>query len=209
MTIPVFPSVYLPPAEYFSCLIGHEEIRIENDEHYHRQSYRNRCYIYGPNGVQKLVVPVIHPGNDQKNIRDIRIDNTSRWQKIHWRSLTAAYNKSPYFEYYEQEFMPFFDHPQQWLLASNMELLGICLKLLRLSVKVSLTENFSKDYPPALDFRTKLLEKNTRNPERFPRYSQVFEPAHGFIPNLSILDLLFNRGNDAVSYLKTVNEVKA
>lgn len=202
MSLPVFPTVYLPSIEYFSLVIGSEEMLIENDEHYQRQSYRNRCCIYGPNGIQKLILPVIHPSNGLKNIRDIRIDNSARWQQIHWRSLTAAYNKSPFFEYYASEFEDFYHKSQEFLLESNIELLRICLKLLRHRVTINTTDLFRKDYPKGVDYREILLKKTTPNLERFPRYPQVFEPAHGFIPNLSILDLLFNRGNDALSYLR-------
>lgn len=204
MPVPVLPAVYLPSVEYFSCLTGRSEIMIENDEHYHRQSYRNRCCIYGPNGIQKLVVPVVHPGKDHRNIREIRIDNASRWQQIHWRSITAAYNKSPFFEYYAPDFEAFFQQPQQWLFELNMELLAVCLKLLRQQTTIKFTGEYQIEYPADIDFRDKLLEKSTRHPERFPRYPQVFEPIHSFIPNLSIIDLLFNRGNDAVSYLRSV-----
>ncbi len=202
MSTPVFPTVYLPSVEYFSKMIGAKEILIENDEHYHRQSFRNRCVIYGPNGAQMLVVPVIHPSKENKNIKDIRIDNSARWQQIHWRSLTAAYNKSPFFEYYSYEFEPFYNKPQEWLLEANTELLRICLKLLRMPVILNYTENYSKDYIPSLDYRQRLLCKTTMQPERFPHYPQVFEPSHGFIANLSFIDLLFNRGNEAASYLR-------
>jgi hypothetical protein len=207
MSFPVFPTVYLPPVEYFACLVGKDEICLETHEHYQRQSYRNRCCVYGPNGLQKLVVPVVHPAKEQKNIRDVRIDNSARWQQIHWRSLTSAYNKSPFFEYYASEFEPFFQHPQQWLLETNTELLKVCLKLLRLQVNIDYTDTFRKDISLELDYRSRLLEKRTLQPHRFPRYSQVFEPTHGFMPNLSILDLLFNRGNDALSYLKTIKDL--
>jgi hypothetical protein len=100
------------------------------------------------------------------------------------------------------DFMPFYHRPQEWLLESNMELLRICLKLLRHNAALNTTNTYQRDYPVDLDYREMLLEKTTRDPQRFPRYPQVFEPAHGFIPNLSVVDLLFNRGNDALDYLR-------
>lgn len=207
MSVPVFPCLYLPPLEYFACLLKHEEISVETAEHYHRQTYRNRCCIYGPNGRQTLVIPVIHPSREQRNLKEIRIDQTSRWQQIHWRSLTAAYNKSPFFEYFAQEFEPFYHRPRHWLLESDLELMDICLRLLKYKGTLNLTEEYHKDYPEGTDYRAKLLSKKTEHPEDFPRYPQVFEPVHGFIPNLSIVDLLFNRGNDAQAYLKTLRGV--
>ena len=200
----IMPSFYLPPVEYFACLLPFDELYIENDESYHRQSYRNRCCIYGPNGLQKLVLPVVHPGKENRNIKTVMPDPSLAWQQIHWRSITAAYNRSPFFEYYERDFFPFYHQPPKSLVEGNTQLLALCLRLLKMSVKVSFTGTFQKEVQDATDFRQYLLSKHTRMPERFPRYVQVFEPSHGFIPNLSVIDLLFNRGPEALNYLRSI-----
>lgn len=199
---PVFPSSYFPSLEFFALLLRYPAAELEVMDTYHRQSPRNRCYIYGPNGLQRLVIPVIHPAKADNKVCDILTDTSSNWRQIHWRSFSTAYNKSPFFEYYAPELESVFMKPTTGLANMNLALIQFCLYLLKCNTDVRLTESYRKDLPLELDFRERLLAKHATSPACFPRYSQVFEPAHGFIPNLSVLDLLFNRGNDARPYLE-------
>jgi hypothetical protein len=200
----IFSTAYLPPIEYFVYLLNDVEIFIENDENYTRQTWRNRCLISGPNKIQTLTIPVIQEHGSEMHISKVRIDNRSRWQAVHWRSIEAAYSKSPFFMYYRDAFQPFYTKPPNDLLTLNMDLLKLCIELCGLKTKVNVTEKFVKEYPEAKDLRYTLSPKNKKHLFAFPRYPQVFEPVQGFKPNLSIIDLLFNRGPDSVDYLKSV-----
>jgi hypothetical protein len=199
----IFSTAYLPSVSYFRELLRYPVTVIENDEHYTRQTARNRCFIYGPNGIQRLSIPVIHPGTGGRNIRDIRIDHSLPWTAIHWRSLEAAYNKSPYFLHYRDELEKIYRQKIPLLLDLNTELLHCCLKLMKADRDIRFSDTFSpRQGARCLDLRENSPGRESLSPMTLPRYPQVFEPAHGFIPGLSIADLLFNRGTDSYGYLK-------
>jgi hypothetical protein len=200
----ILSSAYLPPIEYFVSMLRSESVMIENRESYTRQTYRNRCIIAGPNGRQVLTVPVIQSSRGRGGIERIRADDSKRWQSIHWRSLEAAYNKSPYFHYYREEFMPYYLSKQPWLFVLNHELLLLCMKLAGINVTIGFTDHFQRKYADADDRRAAIHQKGRGKGMDYPRYPQVFESKLGFLPNLSIVDLLFNRGPDAKDYLESV-----
>jgi hypothetical protein len=197
-------TAWLPPAEYYACLFSADEVFIEAHESYAKQTYRNRCVIAGPNGKQALTIPVLHKAESRIPIREVEIDYSSRWQAIHWRSIETAYNKSPFFEYYRGEFEPLFLSRRRFLFDLNLDGLELCLKLTGRSMIPAYTGHFRKVYEDIEDKRTQISPKNHHAVMAFPRYPQVFEQSNGFIPNLSIIDLLFNRGPDASAYLESV-----
>lgn len=201
----IFSTAYLPPVIYFAAAAKATDIYIEAHENYSRQTYRNRCKIAGPNGLQILSIPVIHPEKNQRKITDIRIDNTSRWQVLHQRSMDTAYNNSPYYFFFREYFEPFFRSRPKFLIDFNTELFRICCDIIGIKKPIKFTGEFVKNYREAVDLRYTLHPKKELPQISFPRYPQVFEPVHGFIENLSIIDLIFNRGPDSLAYLHGIN----
>ncbi len=200
-------SQYLPPIQFFSKLIQYPTVFIEQQEHYKKGSYRNRCEIATANGVLALSIPLQKGKNEQQPIRAVRIAYHEPWQRLHWESIRSAYGKAPFFEFYVDALKPFFHEPHEFLFDFNGALLQLLLQLLPLHPNLELTPRYEKQPPPeVLDFRDALSPKAHRkreDPDFQPqRYAQVFEEKHGFLPNLSILDLLFCTGPEAISFLQ-------
>ncbi len=201
----VFPALYNGPLNYYARLVGQKEIVLEQYDSYTKQTYRNRCMIMGPNGVIPLSIPVKRKRGVKTQLRDIRIDYDSNWNKIHWRSLVAAYASSPFFEYLADEISPFYQKRFEFLLDLNFELLVQTLEILGLILPVSLSELFTpitSEHDPRQFIHPK-KEQAAADPGFLPQeYHQVFSDRLGFRSNLSILDLIFNEGPDALSYLQ-------
>lgn len=196
----IFSTAYLPPIEFFVYASKTDEIIIEACENFIKQTYRNRCCINTANGKLKLIVPLEFSRRPQLPLKEVKIAYTEPWNKIHWRAITAAYNKSAYFLYYRDNFEKFFTGNYKWLIEFNHDILIECLKQLRLDKKVIFTDMFNKTYDTD-DLRMKINPKN--NPEIcFPAYTQVFDVKSGFLSNLSIIDLLFNCGPDSLEYIE-------
>ncbi len=198
----IFPLFYLPPISYFSGLKDFEgNFLIEKEEHFPKQTYRNRARIYSPNGILDLIIPVIRGANAHTSIKDVRISNDFNWQRLHWKSLESCYRNSAYFEYYEDELANFYHQKFEFLFDYNLELLQWILKQLKKDTRLDFTSEYVKEIPAELDFRTKLHFKNeVILPDSKP-YFQVFDDREGFKPNLSIADLLFNQGPQSRSYI--------
>ncbi|MFT6745931.1 MAG: hypothetical protein ACJAZ2_000269 [Glaciecola sp.] len=198
----IFPLTYLGPISYYANMLQYEEVFIEKNEHFIKQSYRNRCDIVGASGKLSLSVPTFRKGRDKTIIDQVGISNDSSWQALHWRSICTAYRSSPYFEYYEEDFENFFLEPKINLFDFNLELTKVIMKRLGMEVKFTMTEEFvlKQEIP---DFRPNYSRKSPDN-NKYPRYIQVFEDRVGFNENLTILDLLFNQGPSSIEYLKTV-----
>jgi hypothetical protein len=196
-------TAYLGPIVYYQQLIHAEEVWIERFEHFQKQTYRNRCEIYGANGKLDLTIPVEkHP--EKTYTKDIRISTNNHWQKVHWRSIEAAYRSSPYFEYYEMEFTTLYQQSYDLLFDFNIQLQKLVLTLLSIDTKIHFTERYEKKTVDT-DLRILISPKNkslTRLSFEPKPYTQVFSDRLGFIPNLSILDLLFNEGPHAKEYLR-------
>lgn len=160
-----------------------------------KQSYRNRCYIYGPNGRQSLVIPVEHENLFRIPISEVKISYESRWNHIHWKSLCTAYRNSPYFEYFEDDFQNIYLNPPKLLFDFNLALLKMILKIFQIKKEIHFSESFEKD-TNAEDFRNHFHPK--KNIAEIPEYYQVFKERFGFINDLSCIDLLFNAGPDAL-----------
>ncbi len=177
---------------------------VEAHEHYQKGGFRNRCQIAGPNGVQLLSVPLEKGKNSKMPIKEVKIYQTENWQKIHWDSIQTAYGKSPFFEYYEAEIQAIFFKKWTFLFDLNLELTQLFIELMQISTKLKFTDSYAKT-PPAssFDYRNKLRPNQiAQNTMQTKPYGQVFEAKNGFLANLSILDLLFCTGPEALFYLE-------
>lgn len=200
MNILVHPT-YFPNVAHFAAMLKAGEVIFEMHDNYQKQTYRNRTFIYGANGKLQLSVPVIYSQKERQKYRDIKIHNTEKWQMLHWKSLESAYKTSPFFEFYEDELQPLFTQKAAYLLDFNLKCFETILECLQLNINTSETESFQKETTDQSDFRS--LANSRKEPNfDFDNYTQVFGEKHGFISNLSILDLLFNEGTNAVSYLE-------
>ena len=201
----VFPALYNGPVNYYARLVRQKEIVLEQFDSYTKQTYRNRCLIMGPNGVIPLSIPVKRKSGVKTLMCDIRIDYDSNWNKIHWRSLVASYASSPFFEYLADEISPLYQKSFEFLMDLNLHLLERTLGMLGLNIPVSCSEAFtpiSSEHDPRHFIHPK-KEQAVADPGFLPlEYHQVFSDRLGFRSNLSILDLIFNEGPDALSYLQ-------
>ncbi|RFS13904.1 WbqC family protein [Emticicia sp. C21] len=194
---------YLPCTKFFSTLLQFDEIILESHEHYVKQSYRNRCYILGANKVEMLIVPVLD-GNKKILVKDIQIDYQQKWYEIHWRTIKAAYGKSPFFEFFGDYFQKTLQKKPHFLWDLNYELLTICLKLLQINKTIRLTENYNKELKSGV-FDARGLINPKKDSETGIYYQSIaYQQNFGseFVPNLSMIDLLFCRGNQSLGILK-------
>ncbi len=205
MTEPVlFSSAYFGPVHFYSRYIHHSTVYIEQFENFTKQTYRNRCVISGGNDVISLVIPVVKGRGPKVLMRDLQISYDTEWQRNHWQTIVSAYNSSPYFEYYQDEIYPFFQQKTKYLLDFNMKIHKTICDFLDVENKVILTEDFEKVPINTLNLRDAISPKNKTltdpNFQAIP-YTQVFTEKFGFLPNLSILDLLFNEGPNSYTLL--------
>lgn len=199
----VFSSCYLPPVYYFKSLINSENAILDVNEFFIKQTYRNRCTILGANGTQDLIVPIKNR-NSKIRMKDIEIANDENWQKNHWKSIESAYRKSPFFEYYEHDLIPFYSTKKYTnLVAFNTELVTKINQLLNLNIELHFTDDYFLRTALDMDYRTAISPKNKQLVFNQKEYIQVFSDKLGFNPNLSIVDLLFNEGPNSLNYLKT------
>lgn len=203
----ILPSSYLAPIEYYYHMIHSEIAHIDVYENYVKQTYRNRCRILSPNGVQNLTIPLVK-ARKKKLTKNVKISYEDNWRKVHWKSLEAAYRSSPYFEFYEDEFYPFYHKREyDYLIDFNWDLDQKIISLLNIEIDVKKSEKYLEVEEKTQDFRQDISPKNTNSRLSFSSYIQVFGDRNGFHPNLSILDLLFNEGPSTISYLKGLNNL--
>jgi hypothetical protein len=183
-------------------MVNAQEITFEMDDSFLKQTYRNRTYIYGANGKLALNIPVIHSQKNRQKYRDVKIFNEEKWQSLHWKSLLSAYRTSPFFEYYEDELQPLFTKNTDYLLDFNFKCFEVICDCLQLELNTSKTAIYQKTVEGKTDFRY-LVNAKKETPQQFDNYTQVFNNKHGFIPNLSILDLLFSEGPNTINYLES------
>lgn len=197
----ILPLFYLPPTEYFSRLIQHKDnILLESFEHFPKQTYRNRAVIQSPNGKLNLIVPVIKGSNVHTPIRDVRISYDFNWQRLHWMSLQTSYRSSSYFEFYEADFAVFYEKKWKFLFDYNEAIFRLLLKLLKLNISFNFSLGYEDSYPDLEDLRNSIQTKQTSS-YAAKTYYQVFEDRNGFLPNLSIVDLLFSQGPQSHNYI--------
>lgn len=199
------PTAYLPSVQYFTKLYAFDSIFLEQYEHYEKQTYRNRCVISTANGPLSLTVPVVKPEDPKCPIKDIRISDHGNWRHLHWNALSSAYMNSPFFEYYEDDFHPFYEKKYDFLLDYNEELLHLICKEIDLQVNYNRTDEYKNDFlTREIDNRSLLnLKGGYQDDVSFvsKSYYQVFQDRFGFLPNLSIIDLLFNMGPESLQVL--------
>lgn len=187
-------TAYFPPLSWMMAAASKENVLIEAHETYPRQTYRNRCEIISANGLLSLSVPVKRPKGKGTITKDVLLAYDEPWQRNHLRTLHAAYSNSPFYLYYIDSFMPFFEKKEKYLLDLNLEIFGALCTQLELNIKTELTSGFNKHESDVTDLRSDFSPKKKRSTNKIKPYHQVFEERHGFIADLSILDLLFNEG---------------
>lgn len=197
----ISPVLYLPNTLIFSKIVTHNLIFIEKHEHYQKQTIRNRTHILTSNGIQTLTIPV--KTHISKQIADIEIDNSQLWNQIHLKAIKTAYGKSAFFEYYFYQFEKIYISPKKYLFDFNIDLMTLCLQLLKVKKEINFTENYQIDYDNSfLDGRKEFFQSNyfpNSLPKPANKYYQLF--GNEFANNISILDLLFNEGTNAINYL--------
>jgi hypothetical protein len=192
-------TAYFPPAEYFSLIKDAGTVLIEQGENYIKQTYRNRCRILSSNGILSLSVPVMKGDRLKAQVKDMEIDYSKRWQQVHLRAFTSAYNRSPYFQFYFENIERILRKNKKFLLDLNDELLHKCLELLNIDKCTRHTSYFKADTTKVNDFRYSISPKKISGFTYRP-YIQVFNN-NEFVAGLSILDLIFNMGPESVNYL--------
>jgi len=193
-------TAYLPPVSYFSLICKADEVLIEKEENYIKQTYRNRCYILSANGIQALSIPVQVGSFHKTALKEIRIDYSRRWQQVHLGAFNAAYKSSPYFDYYFDDIAGIISANHTFLIDLNMELIRYLIKSLKIKTSVRYTSHFETLNSWPADYRYILTPKKEFKMD-YKEYLQVFSSDTGFKPGLSIVDLLFNTGPDATCYL--------
>lgn len=197
----VLPALYFGNLYYYQLILDSPRVTIEKHEHFIKQTYRNRCEIYGANGKLDLIVPIKHFSKERAAIHQTQIDNSVRWQTLHWRSIESGYRRSPYFEYYEDKFKPLFEKKYDLLFEMDMEIHDFIMRLLKTEKEIDFTSEYEVNPIGKTDFRP-AFDPRKKNDFIAPVYTQVFENKYGFLPNLSILDLLFNCGPQGILLLK-------
>ncbi|WP_369843013.1 WbqC family protein [Chryseobacterium tongliaoense] len=199
----LLPVFYLPPVSWFSVFLDAEnEIIFEQFENFPKQTYRNRANIYGANGKLSLIIPINH--NGKRELKDIEISYREDWRNLHWKSIKTAYQSSPYFEFYEDKFRKIFDLKEKYLLDFNIKSLEILQQILKTEKAHSLNEEYIKN-PEEINFREKFSAKL---PSEFDmeEYYQTFTDKLGFLKDLSILDIICNKGPESLTYIKNIKQ---
>ena len=195
----LYPTYFSPIAHYIA-LAKVKKVVFEVEDNYQKQTYRTRCYIYGANGRQLLNIPVKHTNKSRKT-KDIKIDDSFSWEKQHLKAMQAAYRSSPFFEYFEEDLIIFFKNTPTFLLDLNIKVHELMMDFLQLDLQYNRTTEYVKDLNGDNDYRF-LANAKSNKIYGLSAYTQVFSNKFGFIENLSILDLLFMEGTNALNYLQ-------
>ena len=209
MKTAILSSAYFAPVQWYQKLNRYENIVIEQHDNFIKQTYRNRCVIATTQGLQALTIPVERPSDarlDKTQLKDICISDHGNWRHLHWKALLSAYGESPFFEYYADDIHPFYEKKYKFLLDFNMEINAKMMELLDIEKSsLSLSNEYSsyEGDSDMVDFREVIRPKHPGEDKEWQpkKYYQVYQQKFGFQPNLSILDLLFNEGNEAGCYL--------
>jgi hypothetical protein len=199
MNILIHPT-YFPSISHYVAMAKADSITFEVEDNFQKQTNRNRMYIYSPNGQQLLNIPVKHSSKPHQKFKDTRLEGAFNWQKQHFKSLEAAYRTSPFFEYFEDDIRPLFDKKHEFMMDLNFQAMELVASCLGMDFSYGKTSEYFHEAESVQDFR--YLANGKKDTAQFDPYTQVFEEKHGYINNLSILDLLFNEGRYAMEYLK-------
>ncbi len=203
-------TAYFPPMSWFGIASLADTILIDTHETYQRQTFRNRCSVLGSQGLIDLSLPIYRPNGSKSKSSEVLPSFTDSWQNIHWRTLCTNYNASPYFLYYQDDIKEIIYSAANFksLAAFNEHIILYFVKkcglkcIIRPSDQFIDVENKSNDWR----FRISPKKKEVFTPEIFPVYIQVFGSTSGFVPNLSILDGLFNLGPELGAYIRTIGQ---
>lgn len=200
----LFIPTYFSPISQYTAIFQSEKVVFEQEDNYQKQTYRNRCYIYGANGKLSLNIPVKHLKNtsDRKKTKDTLIENDFPWQSQHLKSIKAAYQSSPYFEFFEDDISRIFNKKYVYLIDLNIDTYLFVTDALQISQEFSKTKEYEVT-PLHNDYRELSIAKKGVSIE-IEEYTQMFDHKHGFIPNLSILDLLFMEGSNTLTFLEKI-----
>ena len=201
---------YWPNLHYFFYVLNASIINIEQFDNYSKQSYRNRTQILSANGILNLSIP-IKKNKSEKVINSIEISYKEDWQKNHWRAITSAYKNSPYFDFFEEDLKVFYSNKYNLLIDYNTDQLKFIVKVLKQKKNIQLTKQYESNPDSVIDLRTIIHPKQSYLSDKLlankldQSYYQTFENKISFTPNLSILDLLFNKGLHTIDYLKSID----
>lgn len=195
---------YFAPINYYAHWLQADEVCLETADHYEKQTYRSRCYIYAANGRLMLNIPIEHQG--VRKYKDIRISYEYPWQKQHLKSLKTAYQSSPYYEFYEEDFLSLFEGKEIFLWDFNWRCTQLICSLLEINTPDRYIDIYEKTHTTAIDLRNQFDPK--KKTIDLPIYHQVFSSKHGFLSDLSIIDLLFHQGKYSIKYLKDLPLVR-
>jgi hypothetical protein len=188
---------YLPSIAFFSILSRYDTVWLESQEHYQKRTYRNRSHIASANGILRLTVPLKKGKNEQQPITEVAIAYDEGWQRQHWNSIVSAYQNAPYFDFYAPYLQPYFERTFPLLFDFSRSIVEKLIELLQIEVILKSTRSYSKNPGEEItDFRGEIHPRKAPAAD-LPAYVQVFMEKHGFLPNLSILDLLFCTGPQA------------
>ena len=200
MDILIHPT-YFPSIATFVAIAKADKVTFEVCDNYQKQTYRNRMFIYDANGKLPLAIPVVYSQKNRQLYKDILIADDENWQDLHWKSIQSAYSNSPFFEFYEHDFQPLFTEKIRNLLEFNFKCLELIYDCLELPFEFETTKTFEKLPENSIDYRP-LADNRKEKEQDFKPYVQVFDDKHGFMSNLSILDLICNEGPNAMLYLQ-------
>ncbi len=200
MDLIIHPN-YLPSTSQFLLMVNSKKLIFEINDNFLKQTFRNRTYIYGANGKLILSIPVIHSQKNRKLLKDVKISYSHDWPTQHWKSFQISYRSSPFFEYYEDKLIDLYKKREKYLFDFNLKSIDIISEMLKINLEYKFTKKYENNYSDKLDYRKNY--KKIDSEYQINKYTQVFESKHGYIENLSVLDLIFNEGPNAVNFLNT------
>ena len=198
MDLIIHPN-YLPSTSQFLLMVNSKKLIFEINDNFLKQTFRNRTYIYGANGKLILSIPVIHSQKNRKLLKDVKISYSHDWPTQHWKSFQISYRSSPFFEYYEDKLIDLYKKREKYLFDFNLKSIDIISEMLKINLEYKFTKKYEDNYSDKLDYRKNY--KKIDSEYQINKYTQVFESKHGYIENLSVLDLIFNEGPNANNFL--------